>query len=326
VPEEQVNEPLRWGLAIHGGAGNFTLDSLGDRLPDMRAALSDALARGHRVLSAGGSSLDAVEAAVVTLEDSPFFNAGKGAVFTHEGTHELDAAIMDGRTLGAGAVAAIRRVRNPIRLARLVMERSPHVLLIGEGAEAFARQTGGVEFVPEGYFSTELRRQQLQRALDVERASRGEIARARSDDPKQGTYFGTVGAVALDRLGNLAAATSTGGLTNKRFGRIGDSAIIGAGTYASNQSCAISATGIGEYFIRLAVAHDVCARIEYLGVSAQQAADEVIYGILSRAGGEGGVVGIDRRGQPVTSFNTTGMTRGYVGPDGSPVVMFTRDD
>ena len=325
-PSPTTEGPRRWGIVIHGGAGNFILATIKDREAEMRAALATALAAGHRVLAGGGSSLDAVQAAVVVLEDSPHFNAGKGAVFTHEGTNELDAAIMDGRTSMAGAVAGLKRVKNPIRLARLVMEKSPHVMMVGEGAETFAREQGGIEFVPESYFRTELRWQQLQRALEVERAKQGALLRPRSDDAKQGTYFGTVGAVALDQQGNLAAATSTGGLTNKRFGRVGDSPIIGAGTYASNQSCGISATGTGEYFIRFAVAHDICARVEYRGITAQEAADEVVQDVLKRAGGEGGVVGLDRFGQVVMSFNTTGMTRGYVGESGDSVIMFTTED
>jgi beta-aspartyl-peptidase (threonine type) len=257
TPEER---PLRWGIVIHTGAGNFTVESLGARQAEMRSAMNEALMAGHQILEASGSSLDAVQAAIVILEDSPQFNAGKGAVFTHEGTNELDASIMDGRTMMAGAVAGVKRVKNPIRLARLVMEQSPHVMMVGEGAEAFGREQGGIEFVPESYFHTDLRWQQLQRALEEEKARRGAALAPRRGGPGEEAYFGTVGAVALDRQGNLAAATSTGGLTNKRAGRVGDSPIIGAGTYASNQSCAISATGTGEYFIRLTVAKDICAR------------------------------------------------------------------
>lgn len=323
-PSPPVEQERRWGMVIHTGAGNFTLESIKDRQSEMRTAMTEALAAGHRILAAGGSSLDAVQAAVVILEDSPQFNAGKGAVFTHEGTNELDAAIMDGRTLMAGAVAGLKRVKNPIRLARLVMEKSPHVLMVGEGAEAFGRAQGNIEFVPESYFHTDLRWQQLQRALEQEKAKQGAaLVPGRSDDDE--SYFGTVGAVALDQQGNLAAATSTGGTTNKRAGRVGDSPIIGAGTYASNQSCAISATGTGEYFIRFTVAKDICARVEYRAVAAQAAADEVIQGVLKRAGGDGGVVGLDRRGNPIMSFNTTGMGRGYVGQDGRPTIMFTVD-
>jgi beta-aspartyl-peptidase (threonine type) len=306
-------------MVVHGGAGNFTLESIKDRQGEMRAAMTEALLAGHRILAGGGSSLDAVQAAVVILEDSPHFNAGKGAVFTNAGTNELDASIMDGRTMMAGAVAGLKRIKNPIRLARLVMEKSPHVLMAGEGAEAFAKEQGSIEFVPESYFRTELRWQQLQGALEEEKAKKGAML-------LQDTYYGTVGAVALDQAGNLAAATSTGGLTNKRWGRVGDSPIIGAGTYASNQSCGISATGTGEYFIRFTVARDICARVEYRGLDAQQAADEVVLKVLKAAGGDGGIVGMDRLGRPLMSFNTTGMNRGYVGEDGKPIVMFTTED
>jgi beta-aspartyl-peptidase (threonine type) len=325
APSSVTEDRPRWGMVIHGGAGNFTLESISDRAQEMRTAMATALAAGHRILSAGGSSLDAVEAAVMVLEDSPQFNAGKGAVFTHEGTNELDAAIMDGRTRMAGAVAGVKRVKNPIQLARLVMEQSPHVLMVGDGAEAFAKERGGIEFVPESYFRTELRWQQLQRALEEERTKQGALLRPH-DDPQQGAYFGTVGAVALDKAGNLAAATSTGGVTNKRFGRVGDSPIIGAGTYANNQSCAISATGIGEYFIRFSVAQDICARVEYRVTGAQQAADEVVQDVLKPAGGDGGVIGLDRFGRVVMSFNTTGMSRGYIGENGDAVIMFTTED
>jgi beta-aspartyl-peptidase (threonine type) len=283
------------------------------------------LTAGHRILASGGSSLDAVQAAVVVLEDSPHFNAGKGAVFTHEGTNELDASIMDGRTRTAGAVAGVKRIRNPIRLARLVMERSPHVMMVGEGAEAFAAEQGGIEFVPESYFRTERSWQALQRALEAEKTRRGAALVPRQTDD-EALYFGTVGAVAFDQQGTLAAATSTGGLTNKRFGRVGDSPIVGAGTYANNDSCAISATGTGEFFIRFSVAHDICARVQYRGISVQQAADEVIQGVLKQAGGAGGVVGLDRFGEVMMSFNTTGMTRGYVNETGDPIIMFTAED
>jgi L-asparaginase / beta-aspartyl-peptidase len=311
-------------MVIHTGAGNFTLDTLGNRVPQMRTAMEAALMAGHHTLASGGSSLDAVLAAVVILEDSPEFNAGKGAVYTHEATHELDAAIMDGRTMRAGAVAGLKHIKNPILLARLIMEKSPHVMMVGEGAEAFAREQDGIELVPETYFDTDFRRQQLERAVEAERARHDAVLAPRSG-PDGTTYFGTVGAVALDRQGNLAAATSTGGLTNKRFGRVGDSPIIGAGTYARNQSCAISATGTGEYFIRFSVAKDICARVEYGRTSAQAAADEVIQTVLKSAGGDGGVVGLDRHGAVIMSFNTTGMGRGYIGPDGQPTVLLVAD-
>lgn len=318
----------RWGLVIHTGAGNFTLESLGDRREPMRAAMTAALEAGHEVLSGGGSSLDAVQAAIVILEDSPHFNAGKGAVFTHEGTHELDASIMDGATRKAGAVAGVTRIKNPILLARLVMEKSPHVMLAGAGAEAFAADHAGVEFVENSYFSTERARQALERARDEERqrVKKGASAQPAMERDAPSAYFGTVGAVALDRLGNLAAGTSTGGMTNKRPGRVGDSPIVGAGTYASNDSCAISATGQGEYFIRYTVAHDICARVQYTGLGVQAAADTVVLEVLRAAGGEGGVIGLDRAGNVALSFNVTGMGRGYIGPEGTPLVMFSRED
>jgi beta-aspartyl-peptidase (threonine type) len=315
-------------LVIHGGAGTITRASMtGDTEKQYREALEQSLRIGHAVLVKGGSSMDAVEASIRFMEDSPLFNAGKGAVFTHDGRNELDAAVMDGKTKKAGSVAGVTIIRNPITAARAVMEKSPHVMMTGEGAEAFAKEAGGIEFVPESYFRTDLRWQQLQQALEREKRVGARPRRAptvNTDDP-QGAYFGTVGAVALDQAGNLAAATSTGGLTNKRWGRVGDSPIIGAGTYASNSSCAISATGTGEYFIRYTVAKDICARVEYRGVAAQTAADEVVNGVLKAAGGAGGVVGLDRRGAVVMSFNTTGMGRGYVGDDGQPSIMFTAD-
>jgi beta-aspartyl-peptidase (threonine type) len=304
-------------MVIHTGAGNFTLESLGDRREPMRQAMAEALMAGHTVLSGGGSSLDAVAAAIVILEDSPLFNAGKGAVFTHDGVNELDASLMDGATRRAGAVAGVRRVKNPIRLARLVMDHSPHVMMTGAGAEAFAVEQG-VELVPESYFRTERAWEALQRALEAEKAKQGAAVAPPGD-----VYFGTVGAVALDRQGNLAAGTSTGGMTNKRFGRVGDSPIIGAGTYASNTSCAISATGHGEFFIRYTVAHDICARVEYGGLSVQAAADAVVQGVLKEAAGEGGVIGMDRQGNVAISQNVTGMGRGYVGADGRVAIQFT---
>ena len=314
-PAAPAAQPLRWGMVIHTGAGNFTLASLGDRQEAMRAAMNDALMAGHRVLAGGGSSLDAVQGAIVIMEDSPLFNAGKGAVFTHEGTNELDASIMDGRTLQAGAVAGLTHIKNPIRLARLVMEKSPHVMMAGDGAEAFAKEQGGIEFVPPGYFYTERSWKALQSALEAEKKA----AQAES-------HHGTVGAVALDQHGNLAAGTSTGGLTNKRFGRIGDSPIVGAGTYANNRNCAISSTGIGEFFIRYTVAHDICARVEYQKMPIQAAADSVIQEMLEPVGGEGGIIGLDAAGNVAMSFNVTGMGRGYIGSDGRAVIQFTADD
>ncbi len=322
-PQPESASARRWGIVIHTGAGNFTVDSLGERQAPMRAAMTEALTRGHSVLASGGSSLDAVQAAIVVLEDSPYFNAGKGAVFTHAGTNELDASIMDGRTRQAGAVAGLRRVKNPILLARLVMEKSPHVMMVGEGAEAFAIEQGGIDMVPESYFHTERAWEMLQRAREAEQSR---LQSSVVPPWRRAEYFGTVGAVALDRQGNLAAATSTGGMTNKRYGRVGDSPIVGAGTYASNTSCAISATGHGEYFIRYTVAHDICARVEYQKVSVQAAADAVVGGVLRGAGGEGGVIGMDRAGNVAVSLNVTGMGRGYMGEDGRATIAFAADE
>jgi len=309
-------QPSKWGIVIHTGAGNFTLAGIAERRDAMRAAMNDALMAGHKVLAGGGSSLDAVQAAIVILEDSPLFNAGKGAVFTHEGSNELDASIMDGGTMRAGAVAGLKHIKNPIKLARLVMEKSPHVMMAGEGAEAFAKEQGGIEFVNQRYFYTERAWKALQDALAAEKKKA-----AQADD-----HHGTVGAVALDQHGNLAAATSTGGLTNKRFGRIGDSPIIGAGTYANNQSCGVSSTGIGEFWIRYTVAHDICARVQYKNMSIQAAADAIVQGELKPIGGEGGVIGLDSHGNVMMSFNTSGMGRGYMGADGKPTIMFMADE
>ena len=286
-------------IAIHGGAGVITRSSMSDEDErSYRADLGRALDAGYAVLDSGGTSLDAVTAAVRILEDSPLFNAGKGAVFNHEGINELDASIMDGRTLQAGAVAGVRHVRNPIDLARLVMDRSPHVLLSGAGAEEFALEQG-VALVPRDYFHTDRRWKQLEKARAGERQGGEEIG-----------YFGTVGAVALDRAGNLAAATSTGGTTNKRWGRVGDSPLIGAGNYADNASCAVSATGSGEYFIRTVLGHEISSLMKYRGLSAEEAAREAVHGTLKRIGGKGGVIVVDREGDIALDFNSEGMFRG----------------
>jgi beta-aspartyl-peptidase (threonine type) len=288
-------------IAIHGGAGVISKSSMtAENERAYHADLGRALDAGYEVLDKGGSSLDAVVAAVKILEDSALFNAGKGAVFNHAGVNELDAAIMDGATQKAGAVAGVRHVRNPIELARMVMERTPHVLLAGEGAEEFALEQG-MALVPGSYFFTERRWQQLEDAQKAERTA------SLTEDIG---YFGTVGAVARDRSGNLAAATSTGGMTNKRWGRIGDSPIIGAGTYADNATCAVSATGSGEYFIRAVVAHEICARVRLAGVSAAEAARDVVHGRLQALGGDGGVIVVDAKGAVALEFNTEGMFRG----------------
>lgn len=302
APAATVEVPMI-SIAIHGGAGVLSRAALTpEHERAYRADLEQALDAGYAVLAGGGSSLDAVVAAVRILEDSPLFNAGRGAVFSNAGVNELDAAIMDGRTHRAGAVAAVRHVKNPIELARRVMDASPHVLLTGAGAEEFALEQG-IALVPGSYFYTERRWQQL------EQARRGDRTAAAAADMDIG-YFGTVGAVARDREGNLAAATSTGGMTNKRWGRVGDSPIIGAGTYADNASCAVSATGSGEYFIRAVVAHEICARVRLTGVTAAAAAQAVVHGILRELGGDGGVIVVDRDGQLTLEFNTEGMFRG----------------
>jgi len=294
-----------WGIGIHGGAGTFTaLDLPAGGPAEVRADMERALMAGHAILARGGTSLDAVQAAIVILEDSPNFNAGKGAVFTRDGKNELDAAIMDGRTLAAGAVAGLHHIKNPVLLARRVMENSPHVMMVGDGAEEFARQQG-FEMIPPSYFRTEQSWQELQRHLASEKGSGKK---------------GTVGAVALDQSGNLAAGTSTGGLTGKRWGRVGDVPIIGAGTYANNRSCAVSATGVGEFFIRNVVAHSICTLVELRGMSIEEAADAVVIRLLGEQKGEGGVIAMDRNGAFTGTFNSQGMLRGHVGADGKATV------
>jgi L-asparaginase / beta-aspartyl-peptidase len=306
----------RFKLVIHGGAGTITRQSMTSEMElQYRAKLTEALQAGYKILKDGGSSLDAVEAAIRIMEDSPLFNAGKGAVFTNAGTNELDASIMDGASLKAGAVSGLKHIKNPIRLARLVLDKSPHVMLAGAGAEAFARQQG-IQMVSQRYFFTEHRWKQLQ-----EEKKRAKQRRTSESRPvSNAAYLGTVGAVALDQTGNLAAGTSTGGMTNKRFGRVGDSPIIGAGTYADNRTCAVSATGQGEYFIRLGVARDISALMEYKGKSVTEAADFVTMEKLTKLGGTGGVIAIDKEGNHTWPFNTSGMYRGYIDADGKTVV------
>lgn len=302
-------------IAIHAGAGTMSRDEITpEQEAAIRAELEEAVRAGHRVLSRGGSSLQAVQAAVNVLEDSPRFNAGRGAVFNAEGENELDASVMDGATLNAGAVAAVRRIANPIDLALRVMTGSRHVMLIGEGAETFAVEQG-FELVDPAYFHTERRWRQLQDAKKDEAAAHaggeavGETAR----------WYSTVGAVALDRDGNLAAGTSTGGLTNKRWGRVGDTPIIGAGTYANNETCAVSATGTGEYFIRYVVAHSICEHVRD-GLSIQAAADSLIHDVLPAAGGDGGVIAMDAAGNIAMPHNTPGMYRASVDTAGRVTV------
>jgi L-asparaginase / beta-aspartyl-peptidase len=317
-------DTFRWGMAIHGGAGNMARhDMTPARDSAYRAGLERALRAGHAVLARGGSSVDAVQAAIMVLEDDSMFNAGRGAVVTADGRAELDAAIMDGATLNAGAVAGLHRVRNPIGLARAVMDHSPHVMMIGDGAETFAQQRGLTLVDPEYFITGRVRRSwERQRAADSARAdSVRRSAYSVPDDNK----FGTVGAVALDRQGNLAAGTSTGGMMMKRWGRVGDVPIIGAGTYASNRSCAVSATGHGEFFIRNTVARSICALVEYGGLPLATAADSIVMRQLVAQRGEGGIIAMNREGQMVLPFNTTGMYRGTITADGRVQTAIFRD-
>lgn len=294
-----------YAMVIHGGAGTIERKDMdaGTEKAYLQA-LNDALDTGERILSDGGTSLDAVEATIKYLEDSPLFNAGKGAVFTHEGRNELDASIMNGENQMAGAIGAVTIVKNPISLARAVMEKSPHVMMTGAGAETFAIECK-LDTVHPAYFFTQKRWEGL---LTAKREDSLKQAAATSGDKK----FGTVGCVALDRKGNIAAGTSTGGMTNKRYNRLGDAPIIGAGTYADNASCGVSCTGHGEYFIRYTVARDIAALMEYKGLSIKEACDEIVYKKLVEKGGEGGLIALDKNGNIEMPFNTSGMYRGWV--------------
>ena len=302
-------------IVVHGGAGRIDRNALTpERERLYHATLEQSLRAGHAILKRGGSALDAVEVAIVVMEDAPVFNAGKGAVFTAEGKNELDASIMDGRALQAGAVGGVTTVKNPIRAARAVMEKSPHVLFTNRGAEKFASDNG-LEMVDPKYFFTERRWKQIQKWRKEQEAKAKPQAAA--DPDRHADYFGTVGCVALDAKGNIAAGTSTGGMTGKRFGRIGDSPIIGAGTYADNRTAGISCTGHGEYFIRHAVAHDISARMAYKQESLAKAAADVVQTVLKQAGGSGGIIGLDAKGNVVMEFNTPAMTRGAIDRDGN---------
>jgi len=305
-------------LVIHGGAGVEKAGLSAEEQAAARAAMERALRAGHAVLAKGGSAVDAVGTTITVLEDAPQFNAGHGAVFTHDGRNELDAAIMDGATGQAGAIAGVHRVRNPIQLARAVMQHSQHVMLVGDGAEAFAKEQG-IALVDPAYFRTEKRWRQLQKALKEEAAGQAHA------DLETAKHFGTVGALALDAQGRLAAGTSTGGMTNKRYGRVGDSPVIGAGTYA-NAQCAVSGTGWGEYYLRAVAAYDICARMKYAGESLQQAAETVIDQQIPAAGGNGGAIALDADGHMAFPFNTQGMYRGWIGADGVPHVAIFGDE
>lgn len=305
-------------LVIHGGAGVISRERLSAADEQaIRADLDRALDAGQAVLQAGGAALDASIAAVRVLEDSPWFNAGRGAVFTHEGEHELDAAVMEGHTRRAGAVTGVRTVRNPVLLARAVMEHTPHVFLSAAGAERFADTRPELERVPNAWFGTDRRREQWE-------AARQRQAGAVDADASL-PHLGTVGAVALDVFGHLAAATSTGGMTGKRWGRIGDSPVIGAGTYAAPH-CAVSTTGWGEFYLRSVAAHAICARVELRGDPIAQAADEVILGRIPELGGDGGAIAIDRLGRIAMPFNTPGMYRAWIHPDGRRGVAVFREE
>ncbi|MFI5164862.1 MAG: isoaspartyl peptidase/L-asparaginase family protein [Bacteroidia bacterium] len=327
----QTNSMENFAIVIHGGAGTILKDSMSPELEKQYIAkLNEALKAGYDILAKGGSALDAVEASIKVMEDSPLFNAGKGAVFNSEGKNEMDAAIMDGKNLHAGAVAGVHTIRNPIEGARAVMEKSPHVLLMGDGADKFAKEQG-LKIEDPKYFYDEKRWQQLQKIKKQEK-----ITLDHSSDttgwvhPKDAEFFhdkkfGTVGCVALDKKGNLAAGTSTGGMTNKKFGRVGDSPIIGAGTYANNKTCAVSCTGHGEYFIRNVVAYDVSALMEYKGMTLEQATNEVVMKKLKSQGGEGGLIAIDAKGNIAMPFNTAGMYRAYMKKDGKSEVKIYKE-
>ncbi|MGY8887272.1 MAG: isoaspartyl peptidase/L-asparaginase family protein, partial [Flavobacteriales bacterium] len=285
--------------------------------------LKQAITEGHSILKNGGTSMQAVTKTINIMEDSSLFNAGKGAVFTHEETNELDASVMDGKTLNAGAVTGVTRIRNPIDLALAVMEQSPHVMLSGTGAETFAEEKG-FSLVDPSYFHTDARYKQLQK---IKKREKDNLIGVSFEDPFiKESKFGTVGCAALDKQGNLAAGTSTGGMTNKRWNRIGDAPIIGAGTYANNATCAVSSTGWGEFFIRGMVAHDISAMMEYKGVSLQEAASEVIQKKIPALGGDGGVVSIDKDGNVAMEFNTAGMYRAHMNSKGELIVRIYKDE
>ncbi|UZO81914.1 isoaspartyl peptidase/L-asparaginase [Aquimarina sp. ERC-38] len=303
---EQKDELPTFGIAIHGGAGTILKKNMSvEKEQAYRAVLENAIRTGHKILKSGGTSLEAVEKTINILEDSPLFNAGKGAVFTNNGTNELDASIMDGSNLNAGAVSGVTTIKNPINLAKEVMLNSPHVMLSGTGAEVFAKQQN-IEMVDPAYFYTEDRMKSLEK---VKNAELKKDKMAFYDESIRNSKFGTVGCVALDKNGNLAAGTSTGGMTNKKWNRIGDAPIIGAGTYANNKTCAVSSTGWGEFFIRGVVAYDISAMMEYKNLSLQEAATEVIQKKVPQLGGSGGIIAIDHQGNVAMEFNTAGMYR-----------------
>jgi beta-aspartyl-peptidase (threonine type) len=312
-----------FGIVIHGGAGTILKENMSDSLEKAyKDKLTEAINVGYSILKNGGTSIEAVVSTINVMEDSPLFNAGKGSVFTHEGINEMDASVMDGATLNAGAVSGVTRIKNPINLAMIIMNESPHVMLSGKGAESFASEKGFL-LVDPSYFYTENRYRSLQKIKQKE-ANKTAVS---FDDPFiKDSKFGTVGCVALDKNGNLAAGTSTGGMTNKRWNRIGDAPIIGAGTYANNVTCAVSSTGWGEYFIRAVVAHDISAMMEYKGVSLEEAAKEVIQKKVPALGGDGGIVSIDKDGNVAMEFNTAGMYRAHMNSKGELTVGIYKTD
>jgi L-asparaginase / beta-aspartyl-peptidase len=322
LPNLNKTENKKWGLAIHGGAGTILKENM---TPELEKAytekLNEALEKGYAILAKNGTAIEAVEATIKVLEDSPLFNAGKGSVFTSEGKNEMDAAIMDGSNMKAGSVAGVKTIKNPIAGARMVMEKSEHVMLSGDGADAFAKKMG-LEIVDQKYFYDEKRWKQLQDVLNAEKKAEP----VKDIDPSiKDKKHGTVGCVALDKNGNLAAGTSTGGMTNKKYGRIGDAPIIGAGTYANNNTCAVSCTGHGEYFIRYTVAGSVSAMMEYGKAKLPVAANTMIKKVLVKAGGEGGLIAIDKDGNVTMPFNSAGMYRAYKVNEEKPFVGIYAD-
>ncbi|MEZ4778006.1 MAG: isoaspartyl peptidase/L-asparaginase [Flavobacteriaceae bacterium] len=323
--EKEENTP-KFAIVIHGGAGTILKENMTDSLElAYKNKLQEAVTLGYQILKNGGTSVEAVTKTINIMEDSPLFNAGKGAVFTHEETNELDASIMDGATLNAGAIAGVTHIKNPINLAYEVMVNSDHVMLAGKGAEEFAKLRG-FELVDPSYFYTENRFQSLQKIKDKEKTELDHDGKtAFTDSFIKDSKFGTVGCVALDKNGTITAGTSTGGMTNKRWNRIGDAPIIGAGTYANNATCGVSSTGWGEYFIRAMVAHDISAMMEYKGVSLQEAAQEVIQQKVPALGGDGGIVALDKEGNIAMEFNTAGMYRAYINTEGELYIGIYKD-
>lgn len=310
-----------FALVIHGGAGVILKENMSPGLEEKYLkGLQDALQAGYNILSGGGTSGEAVVAAIKVMEDCPLFNAGKGSVFTAEGRNEMDASIMDGKTLKAGAVAAVHTIKNPIMAAWKILQNSNHIMMVGVGAEKFAEENG-CEFAGTDYFFEKHRWEQLQQLKDTERTELDHGSISPGDETHTDKKFGTVGAVALDQEGNLTAGTSTGGMTNKKYGRVGDSPIIGAGTYANNKTCGISCTGHGEYFMQAVAAYDVSALMEYKNLLLKEAADEVVMKKLKSIGGEGGLIALDAKGNIAMPFNTPGMYRGYMKSDGSKEVL-----